>query len=112
MKLNKDFLLHNLGEETVLVPTGKAEFSGIVRGNKTLGAVLELLKTDTTEAQIIEAKALSGIRQLRKMLAELPLASLAIAVATERVVEHHAVEAALCDGEPHYRHKVVDPLVA
>ena len=54
MKLNKDFLLHNIGEETVLVPTGKAEFSGIVRGNKTLGAVLELLKTDTTEAQIVK----------------------------------------------------------
>ena len=55
MKLNKDFLLHNIGEETVLVPTGRADFSGIVRGNKTLGAVLELLKTDTTEQAIVEA---------------------------------------------------------
>ena len=55
MKLNKDFLLHNIGEETVLVPTGRADFSGIVRGNKTLGAVLELLKTDTTEQAIVDA---------------------------------------------------------
>ena len=55
MKLNKDFLLHNIGDETVLVPTGKAEFSGIVRGNKTLGAVMELLKTDTTETAIVDA---------------------------------------------------------
>lgn len=55
MKLNKDFLLHTIADETVLVPTGKATFSGIVRGNKTLGAVLELLKTDTTEEQIVAA---------------------------------------------------------
>ena len=55
MKLNKDFLLHNIGEETVLVPTGKAAFSGIVRGNKTLGAVLEQLRTETTEEEIVRA---------------------------------------------------------
>ena len=54
MKLNKDFLLHNTGSETILVPTGSAAFSGVVRGNKTLGAVLELLKNDTTEAELDE----------------------------------------------------------
>ena len=55
MKLNKDFLLHNTGSESILVPTGNAGFSGVVRGNKTLGAVLELLKEETTEAEIISA---------------------------------------------------------
>lgn len=55
MKLNKDFLLHTINEETLLVPTGKAAFSGIVRGNKTLGKVLELLKTETTEQEIVSA---------------------------------------------------------
>ena len=55
MTLNKDFLLHNIGEETVLGPTGKAAFSGIVRGNKTLGAVLEQLRTETTEEEIVRA---------------------------------------------------------
>ena len=55
MKLNKDFLLHNIGGESILVPTGNADFSGIVRGNKTLGAVLELLKEETTEEKIVEA---------------------------------------------------------
>ena len=55
MKLNKEFLLHNTGSETILVPTGAAGFSGVVRGNKTLGAVLELLQTDTTEAEIVAA---------------------------------------------------------
>lgn len=55
MKLNKEFLLHNTGSESILVPTGASGFSGVVRGNKTLGAVLELLKDDTTEAELVVA---------------------------------------------------------
>ena len=55
LKLKQEFLLHNTGTESVLVPTGKANFSGVVRGNKTLGAVLEQLQTDTTEAEIVSA---------------------------------------------------------
>ena len=55
MKLNQHFLLHTIGEEMLLVPTGNAPFSGMVRGNKTLGAVLELLKTDITEEALIVA---------------------------------------------------------
>ena len=55
MKLNKDFILHISDGETVLVPTGNAKFSGIVRGNKTLAAVLELLKEETTEEAIVAA---------------------------------------------------------
>ena len=52
MKLNKDFIIHNTNDESILVPTGNAEFSGVVRGNKTFGAILELLKKDTTEEQM------------------------------------------------------------
>ena len=55
MKLNKEFLLHNTGSESILVPTGSAGFSGVVRGNKTLGAVMELLKSDTTEEELVAA---------------------------------------------------------
>ena len=55
MKLSKDFILHTTDGEVVLVPTGNAKFSGIVRGNKTLGAVLELLRQDTTEDEIVAA---------------------------------------------------------
>ena len=55
MKLNKDFLIHETGNETYLVPTGDADFSGIVRGNHTLDIILELLKTDTDEAAIVAA---------------------------------------------------------
>ena len=81
MKLNKDFILHIADGETVLVPTGKAKFSGVVRGNKTLGAVLELLRDETTEEKIVSAmkarfdapeeiisrdvkKALEGLRKI------------------------------------------------
>lgn len=55
MKLKKEFITHNTQNESLLVPTGSADFSGIVRGNKTLGAILGLLKTETTEAEVIEA---------------------------------------------------------
>ncbi len=55
MKLNKNFLLHNTDGESILVPAGSAGFSGVVRGNQTLGAVLEKLKEETTEAELITA---------------------------------------------------------
>ena len=55
MKLNKEFLIHETGNETYLVPTGDAGFSGIVRGNQTLETILDLLKTDTDEAAIVAA---------------------------------------------------------
>ena len=55
MKLKKEFITHIVGNESILVPTGEADFSGVVRGNKTLGAVLELLKEDTTEAELVAA---------------------------------------------------------
>lgn len=55
MKLSKDFITHNTGSESLLVPTGRADFAGLVRGNKTLGAILELLREETTEEEIITA---------------------------------------------------------
>jgi hypothetical protein len=39
--------------EAALIPTGDMEFSGLVRGNKTLGVILELLQSDTTEEEMI-----------------------------------------------------------
>ena len=55
MKLKKEFITHETGTESLLVPTGKAGFSGLVKGNKTLGAILNLLRQDTTEADIVAA---------------------------------------------------------
>ena len=55
MKLKSEFLSHNSAGESYLVPTADASFSGMVKGNKTLGAIVELLKEETTEEQIVTA---------------------------------------------------------
>ena len=55
MKLKKEFISHDTDVESLLVPTGSAGWSGLVKGNKTLGAILTLLKDDTTENEIIAA---------------------------------------------------------
>ena len=55
MKLKKEFITHDTGSESILVPMGGAGWAGVVKGNKTLGAILGLLKEDTTEATIIDA---------------------------------------------------------
>ena len=57
MKMNAGFLLHTTGDQTILVPTGGAGFSGVVQGNKTLKAILELLQTETSEDRITEELA-------------------------------------------------------
>ena len=55
MKLKKEYITHDTGSESLLVPAGGAGFSGLVKGNKTLGAILALLKEDTTEEAVIAA---------------------------------------------------------
>ena len=53
MKLNNDFLLHNTGDQALLVPVAGADFSGVVQGNKTLGVILELLQNDISEEELV-----------------------------------------------------------
>ncbi|MBO4926746.1 MAG: PqqD family protein [Clostridiales bacterium] len=55
MKLKKEFITHETQDESLLIPTGSAAFSGLIKGNKTLGAILELLKEDTTEEEVVAA---------------------------------------------------------
>ena len=78
MKLNPNFIVHSTEEEVLLVPTGKAGFSGIVRGNQTLGFILEQLKSETTEEKMAAAmlerwdvSEEAALRDLRQALAEL-----------------------------------------
>lgn len=54
MKLNHNFIVHNTGDETLLVPTAEAPFHGLIQGNKTLEFILNCLQEDTTE-EIISA---------------------------------------------------------
>jgi hypothetical protein len=55
MKLSKKFIVYKMANSTVLIPAGDVSFSGVVKGNDTLEAILGLLKTDTTREQVIEA---------------------------------------------------------
>ena len=78
MKLKKEFIAHDTGSESLLVPAGGAGFSGLVKGNKTLGAILALLKEDTTEEAIIAAMKQRFdasediiVRDVKKALSEL-----------------------------------------
>ena len=53
MKLSPNFLIHVQDDEHLLIPVSDAKFSGVVRGNKTVGAILSCLKEETTEEQIV-----------------------------------------------------------
>lgn len=55
MKLNKNFLIHNTYSEVIIVPTADASFSGVIRGNKTLGMIADMLRNGTTEEEMIAA---------------------------------------------------------
>ena len=55
MKLNDNFIRHDVDGDTLIVPTGSADFHGLIQGNKTLSAIAECLTQDTTEDQIIDA---------------------------------------------------------
>ncbi|MBQ9680266.1 MAG: PqqD family protein [Ruminococcus sp.] len=55
MKLNENFIRHQVGGETLIVPTGDADFHGLIQGNKTLSAIAGCLLQDTTEERIVDA---------------------------------------------------------
>ena len=78
MKLNRNYIVHKTGNETILVPTSEARFSGIIRGNTVLGAILKLLTQETTEVEILDelqkrfdAPKESLVRDVTKVLSEL-----------------------------------------
>ena len=54
MKLKNEFMTHMDGENQMMVDVS-AKFSGLVRSNKTAAEIIDLLKMDTTEENIISA---------------------------------------------------------
>ncbi|MCQ2413393.1 MAG: PqqD family protein [Clostridia bacterium] len=54
MKLKAGFVTQDMGNEQIMVATGKAKFSGFVRSNRTAAEIIEALKTETTEEAIVE----------------------------------------------------------
>lgn len=57
MKLKDGFLLHQTGEETLVVASGPAAsvFNGLIRNNATAGFIFAQLQHPTTEEAIVDA---------------------------------------------------------
>ena len=55
MKLNENFIVHNIGDETLLVPTGAASFHGLGTGNRSADVILNCLLNDTDKEGILQA---------------------------------------------------------
>lgn len=54
MKLKDDFITQDIDDTQFLVPVGAEAFSGIVRSNATAAFIVECLKENTTENEIID----------------------------------------------------------
>lgn len=54
MKLKEGFITHEGADEHITVPVGGVSFSGMVRSNKTAGFIVECLKNEITEPEIVE----------------------------------------------------------
>ena len=55
MKLKSCFITQDIDDTQFLVPISAEAFSGIVRSNKTAAYIVELLKKETTEEEIVDA---------------------------------------------------------
>ena len=53
MKLNASFVKHTMDDKTLVIPLGGASFHGVVKGNKSVGFILDCLEHDTTEEEIV-----------------------------------------------------------
>lgn len=57
MKLKEEFITHDSDGEQIMVAVGDAtdRFHGLVRSNRTAAFIIDYLKKECTEAQIVEA---------------------------------------------------------
>ena len=55
MKLKDGFVTHDMGGEQIMVATGAAHFSGMVRANPTAAFIVDCLKEETSRKAIIDA---------------------------------------------------------
>ena len=55
MKLKSTFLSQDIDDTRFLVPVGGEAFSGIAKGNSSAAFIMDCLKNDTTEEQIVDA---------------------------------------------------------
>lgn len=55
MKLKEGFVTRDMAGEQIMVATGAAKFSGFVRANTTAAFIINCLKEETTQQQIVDA---------------------------------------------------------
>ncbi len=55
MKLKKEFITYQSGDEQVMVSVDSAVFSGLVRSNRTAAFLIEQLKSDTTTEKMVQS---------------------------------------------------------
>ena len=62
MKLKTGFITHTIGKEQMMVATGPAgkDFHGLVRSNETAAFIVDCLKKETTEEEIVAAASAAG----------------------------------------------------
>ena len=53
MKLRKGFITHNTKDQQIMVGVGKADFSGMIKSNKTAAFIIDCLKTETSREEIL-----------------------------------------------------------
>lgn len=53
MKLKNEFITHESNGEHLTVTAGNTKFNGLIRSNQTAGFIIECLKENTTEDEII-----------------------------------------------------------
>ncbi len=83
MKINPEYILREIADECILIPTGNAarKFSGLVALNQSGKFLFNLLKEDCTEEYLLEQfletydidpeTALNDIREFTSMLREI-----------------------------------------
>lgn len=69
MKLKNGFITHETDGEQILIDTGANNFAGLVRSNPTAAFIVNCLKIDTTEKEILE-KMLEKYDGDEKVMAE------------------------------------------
>ncbi len=57
MRLHEEFAVHTTGDEQIMVATGSmaGRFNGLVRSNATAAFIVDCLREETTEEQIVDA---------------------------------------------------------
>ena len=53
MKLNSHFLIHDDGDTKFVVSVGNTDFSGFARENETAGVIIDCLRCNTTEDELV-----------------------------------------------------------